>query len=172
MLRRNPTILVDTQHGFSLMEVLVTLIVFGIGLLGVAALLGSSVKLNNSAYLRSQASFLAENIANRIHGNVRGAWNGSYDGTYTAGGGGAICDETQPCDDAGIAAWDTDRWGTMLAQIMPNASGTVACVWNSGAPGGTDALPPADGICTISIIWNESTDEGIQGQQFNLVIQP
>ena len=47
------------RRGFTLLEVLIALLVFSLGLLGLAGLMVVSVKTNQSAYLRTQASFLA-----------------------------------------------------------------------------------------------------------------
>ena len=44
--------------GFTLIEVLVSLVVLGIGVLGIAKLTLFSVRSNDSAYLRTQAANL------------------------------------------------------------------------------------------------------------------
>ena len=49
--------------GFSLVEVLIAVLVFSIGLLGAGILNASAMKNTHNAYLRSQASFLADSIA-------------------------------------------------------------------------------------------------------------
>src|SRR5215469_7388300 len=66
------------RNGFTLLEVLIALLVFSLGLLGLAGLLVVSVKTNHSAYLRTQASFLAHGMADRMRANSLGLWNGSY----------------------------------------------------------------------------------------------
>ena len=45
--------------GFSLIEVLVSMLVLGIGILGMAALQLNSMKFNQTAAVRTQATFLA-----------------------------------------------------------------------------------------------------------------
>lgn len=54
------------QTGFTLIEILVTVIVLSIGLLGLAGLQATSFKFNSTAYQRSQATSLAYDIADRI----------------------------------------------------------------------------------------------------------
>ncbi len=49
--------------GYTLLEVLVALIVFSIGLLGLAAMLGYAVKGNHKAYYHSQALNVAHDLA-------------------------------------------------------------------------------------------------------------
>jgi len=59
----------SVSRGFTLVEALVALLVLSIGLLGVAALQLSSLRANNSASSRSQATFLAYDIADRMRAN-------------------------------------------------------------------------------------------------------
>jgi len=54
------------QSGVSLIEILVTTLVLGVGLLGVAALQVSSVSSNQEGLFTSQATAIAEDYASRI----------------------------------------------------------------------------------------------------------
>lgn len=54
------------QQGVSLIEILVTTLILGIGLLGVAALQVSSVSSNQEGFFASQATSIAEDYASRI----------------------------------------------------------------------------------------------------------
>ena len=54
------------QSGVSLLEILVTTLVLGIGLLGVAALQVSSVSSNQEGFFATQATSIAEDYASRI----------------------------------------------------------------------------------------------------------
>lgn len=56
-------------HGFTLLEVLVAMIIFAIGMLGLAGMQGISLKDNNDAYHRSQAVFFAYDLGDRIRAN-------------------------------------------------------------------------------------------------------
>ena len=53
------------QTGSSLLEVLVAVVVLSIGLLGLAGLQMTSIKGSHSAYMRSQATLLAYDLADR-----------------------------------------------------------------------------------------------------------
>ncbi|MET1253540.1 type IV pilus modification protein PilV [Aliikangiella maris] len=54
------------QTGVSLIEVLVTTLVLGIGLLGVAALQVSSISSSQEGFYTTQANALAEDLASRV----------------------------------------------------------------------------------------------------------
>jgi type IV pilus assembly protein PilV len=57
------------ERGFSLIEILVSLLLITIALTGVAALLATTHKNSASSYLRTQASLLGNDIAEKIRAN-------------------------------------------------------------------------------------------------------
>ncbi|MDQ7049222.1 MAG: type IV pilus modification protein PilV [Enterobacterales bacterium] len=56
----------NRQAGVSLIEILVTTLILGIGLLGVASLQVASVSSNQEGFFRSQATSIAEELSSRI----------------------------------------------------------------------------------------------------------
>src|SRR5690242_253194 len=67
-----------SQHqnsGFSLVEVLVALVVLGVGLLGMASLYVTTLQANGTAISRTQAVNLATDLAERIRANPNGKAN-------------------------------------------------------------------------------------------------
>src|SRR5580692_3398722 len=71
-------------RGFTLIEVLVSLVVLSIGLLGMAKLVLVSSHANDSAYLRSQATALAYEILDKMRANPAGAIAGNYNTAINA----------------------------------------------------------------------------------------
>lgn len=59
--------------GFSLIEVLVTILILMVGLLGLAGLQGRAVTSQMEAYQRSQALILMKDMADRINANRKNA---------------------------------------------------------------------------------------------------
>nr|WP_314899215.1 type IV pilus modification protein PilV [uncultured Deefgea sp.] len=57
------------QLGISLIEVMVSVMILGLGLLGLAALQARSVILNQSSYYRSIAADLSSDLSDRIRAN-------------------------------------------------------------------------------------------------------
>lgn len=55
--------------GFTILEVLIAMLVFAIGMLGLAGMQGNALKDNNDAYLRSKAVFFAYDLGDRIRAN-------------------------------------------------------------------------------------------------------
>src|SRR5687768_7965049 len=68
----------NRSDGMSLIEVLVTLVIISVGLLGVAALQLATVRNNYDAFVRSQAAVLAGDVLDRMRANRRAALNGDY----------------------------------------------------------------------------------------------
>lgn len=158
------------RNGFTLLEVLIALLIFSFGLLGMAGLLAVSVQTNHSAYLRTQATFLAQGMADRMRANNLGLWNNgsttasAYDGTYdssTAGSTGTNCLGTNSCKWSEVVARDQKIFSNQLVSFLPSPSAKIACKPTGTAPSG-DALverPPYSGQCTITIAWNEKSSE-------------
>lgn len=57
------------QKGFTLIEVLVSLLILAVGLLGMASLMTTSMHSSHNAYSRNEASLLAYDIADRMRLN-------------------------------------------------------------------------------------------------------
>lgn len=148
----------NTQRGLSLLEVMVAVVVFSIGLLGVGALMTSAIRGNHTALQRTTAQTLASSMEARMARNSLSIWRGDYNGTYS-GGGGPEC-ETQFCDPAMMAAADGALWGQQIADALPGGSGTIACLNTAVLPAGTVGSPPYSGMCQITISWTELGDEG------------
>ena len=162
-------------RGFSLLEVLIALLIFSLGLLGLAGLMVVSVKTNHSAYLRTQASFLAESMADRMRANIGriNDYAGDYDDTTV---GDESC-ATAACPPAELVARDRAVWSRQLVDSLPNPDATIAC---NGAPLGTAihlGAAPYNGLCTFTINWSEAAlDRDAAGtpdpQTFAWVFQP
>ena len=166
-------------RGFTLLEVLIAVLIFSLGLMGLAALLAVSVKTNHAAYLRTQATFLAEGMADRMRANLLGLWNGEYQLPMTQP---LQADDTfQPpqcgsCTHTDIANRDLAIWKDQLAAFLPNPRAMIACA-TAQTPSAQQllTLPPYSGTCEMSITWgdvsNTETNSTFQ-VPFDWVFQP
>lgn len=144
------------QQGFTLIETMIALLIFSVGLMGMAALMVLSVKTNHSAYLRTQASFLAQSMADRMRANM-GLIN-SYNGSYSyATGGTDPCLSAAACSPATMVTRDRLVWSRQLADTLPNANAVVNCVGNVQGGVTHAGASPYDGLCTLTINWDEAT---------------
>jgi type IV pilus assembly protein PilV len=121
------------QGGITLIEILVALLILSIGLLGLANLQAVGLRANHNAYLRSQATFLAYDIVDRMRANRPPALSGSYD---------IALDDTPA--GSGVPANDLDEWKTLLAGRLPSGDGLIDVT---------------DGVVTVVVEWDDSRGE-------------
>ena len=130
------------QTGFGLIEVLVSLLIVSIGLLGIASLQIMALKNVGSSMERSQAviqtySYLDVLRANRAKAVISG-----------------LDVPVMTCDPENIAASKVEqrKWLTQLQETLgPQSCGQVECL------GG--------GKCTITVQWDDSRAEGGSDEQ-------
>lgn len=154
-------------RGFSLLEVMIALVVFSVGLIGLGLLLTASIRANHVGFLHSQATFVAESIADRMRANVAGVWLDAYDGTWDNGAPAPAiaCTVAAPCDPAQVAVRDVWAWGNMVSQLLPAGQGTIACTPQAGRPLPNAAqrltVPTYNGACTITLTWTEQSESAV-----------
>jgi type IV pilus assembly protein PilV len=143
------------QIGFTLVEVLVSVLVMSIGLLGVGKLVLFSSRANDSAYQRSQATQLAYAILDDMRANRQTALSQGYDVAAASAvtNPGVTCDGVSPCTTGTVLAqFDLFQWRTrLLAALGPTGNGSVT----------TAAVPNAlTGItsttATITVQWDDT----------------
>lgn len=115
----------NNQTGFSLIEVLVTLLILAFGLLGVAGLLVSGVSNAASSEAMSKASQLAADMADRMRANPAIALSatGEYITAYT---------DPAPSSPATIAMRDKKEWLEALAVQLPQGDGKITSTVGGG----------------------------------------
>lgn len=143
-------------RGFSMIEVLITVVVLAFGLL---ALINLQVKMHMSeaeSYQRAQAVVLLQDMANRIQVNPDGSGQYSTGDDWVGISGTFDCTGiTDAAAHADCTAWDSLLKGTAITQggsdigAMNGARGCVVQL---------QARNPADGSCTpgvfrVSVAW-------------------
>ena len=115
------------QQGFSMIEVLVTLVIIATALLGTAGLQAHALKTSKGSEFRNQAIFLSGDIVERMEANKLGAIAGSY---VVAAGPGAVsnaCDVSAACAPPALAAYDLANWQAAVA-ALPGGVGVITVV--------------------------------------------
>lgn len=140
------------QRGSGLIEVMVSLLILGVGLLGVLSLQANGLNSGQRAQFTTEANFLAQDMASRIlaygsrgFNNNTGAILGEYDTVSTVGAG-AIQDCSAGCTAAVAVTYDQNEWANAFNQTtqtsLPSGRGDVS--WDAG----TDTY-------TIIIRWDQ-----------------
>lgn len=112
--------------GFSLIEVMVSIVLLTISMLGLAALQSSSIKLDHQAYLRSQSVILASDMIDRMRSNPSAATSGHYSvsplpTTYTID-----CSRlASSCSPEDLATYDLVKWNNLNSALLPSGVGQI-----------------------------------------------
>lgn len=141
VIRRSPQAPRRGQRGYTLLEILVAAVLLTGGLIGLASMQASGTRLNNSAYLRTQASILAYDIADRMRANRAAVVANNYDLALT---------DPTPGAASSVANIDLIQWRAQLGYYLPVGNGAIE----------TDAGATADAPlrATITVEWNDSRD--------------
>lgn len=121
----------NRQSGVTLIEVLISLLVLGIGVLGAAALQLNALKYTDSASLNSQASFIAYDMMDRIRANP----SANYNITSISG----VSSTTSLTDPRALD----------LSDFASNIS-------SMGGTGANGTINVTNNVAVITITWNDS----------------
>ena len=150
---------IKAQRGFSLIEVLVSMLVIMFGLLGIAGMQMLAVNNTETARYNTMAAMFASNMAAKIQGN-KAYWGTppnsvSVNGPTVTGGPASTSADciAVACTDPEMAYYDLKNWGQSL---LGSVNGTVA---SQGLPGGNGAIAcssvSSPAVCTLTISWTE-----------------
>lgn len=150
--------LINTRtKGFTLLELVVSMTVSAIGLIGLAGLQAASIKSNTDALKRTQANILIADITDRIRINP----NGSYDiakGTAPPSSSLACEGSTGNCSSAELALYDLSLWKCAVGSYDDTASCKALDV-EGALPEGTGTITVTSGsIYTVTIEWVDYVD--------------
>jgi type IV pilus assembly protein PilV len=152
------------QRGFTLLEVMVSLMIISVGLLGVAKMQSLALSSTGVASMRSLAAIEAASLAATMHEN-RAYWTspapaanaGGIQVTGTGPGASPVITASNTlttavdctsgtvpyCTADKLAAYDLQQWAAALNSVLPNYTATITC---------TGVSPVS---CIISITWQE-----------------
>src|SRR5262245_37855713 len=152
--------------GFTLLEVLITIVVVAFGLLGLAGLQVFALKNNQSAAMRVIATSLANDMIDRMKGNFGGVVAGGYNRPSTADYGTAVasCNQAGGCSSAELAQNDLKEWRDRVVASLPGGDGII-CIDSTPADSApTPASPGCDntGVASyvVKIWWVDDRSQG------------
>lgn len=150
--------------GYLLIEVLVSIVIIGVGLLGVASLHSQAVSRGGSGLHRSKAVALGYAMGDRIRANFTaeqaGAFNSLLPTTSLSDPG---CISTN-CTPAALAVSDFLEWKTEVANALPSGVGVVCLTSAANADTGTVAAPACDmtgNVLVVKVFWSEKGTQGV-----------
>ncbi len=158
------------SQGFTLVEILIAVVIFSIGLLGIAGLQVAGMRFTHGSQLRTIAVGQVESMADLMRANLFAVQNGKYNVKDTA-----IPQTTTPdcatvvCNSTERAAYDLKVWNyhqdnspiQSNADALPLGNGVVCrdSTPNDGASGNW-ACDNSGDVYAIKVEWQERTVGG------------
>lgn len=148
--------MINKSNGFTLIEVLITVLILAIGLLGLAGLQISSLRNNLSAEQRGQAAQLVYDMTDRMRANTPGLAD------YTNAASEDTNCVTTPvvgCSPAQLARHDIFEWEREIGSVLPGGQGAINL---SGA------------VFSVTVSWDDDRDGDIDASDasFTAGFQP
>jgi type IV pilus assembly protein PilV len=137
------------DSGFTVVEVLVSLVVLSVGLLGIAKLILFTARSNDSAYLRSQATELGYQILDEMRANRQTAFSHGYDTSMAAVPNASGSCIGIACSPTELALYDVYTWKRRLAVstggALPLGQGSIT----------TTTTAPATTTAVVTVQWDD-----------------
>lgn len=137
-------------RGVSLIEVLIAIVIFSIGLIGLALMQLKGATFTKEAGSRTMAVLQARSLADRMQANPVGVADGGYKWTLPGIPPTKNCSTPTTCTADDVAHNDIAEWLTRIQASAPAAT-------TPGTNYGTVLANP-DGTWTITVAWNGLVD--------------
>ena len=180
------------NHGFTLIEVLVALLIFAIGMLGLAGLQLKAHQTTQFAHTRTNVTLNAGALIDRMRSNMAGVTAGDYvydhgvNGDYTVA---SACEvgSTVTCTPAERANADIKEWILEMSSVVPLtdqsgdllASADVVLCRDSTPTTQAGTVPGAGIACdnsatqwTVYVDWTDQrgfTEQAVQRYTFTFI---
>lgn len=167
-------------RGATLLEVMIALMIFSIGMLGLAALQVTGLRETGNSELRTQATLVANDMIERMRANPKGVSDGSYDDATInyaaincANPPATYCEDhgataSSTCTTAQVAAYDAYTIKCQANSRLPSGTITAGCTNNLGVA----AACSASTYRSIKLDWVNNNDYGTSSKTMTFIVRP
>lgn len=161
------------QRGVGLLEILIAVVVLSVGFLAAARMQVQGMRFSQSAYFRSQASFMVNDMIDRMRSNFAGVSLGYYDAIDASASAPDPGCDLLTCDPADLRNQDIHDWSAYLYDLnnagdrfRPLLPGTTEI------PANAQVRSLGDGVYAISVSWSESIGDNDEPQDLTVHFVP
>jgi type IV pilus assembly protein PilV len=115
-----------TQAGATMIELLVSFVIFAFGMLGVAGLQTKALSFNQASLMRSQATALTDDLLDRLRADRAGAMNSRWNTALTTPSASVTVPGT------GVVTTDLADWKRQVETLLPDGQASVNVTSGSG----------------------------------------
>lgn len=139
-----------------MIEVLITILIMSVGLLGLAAMQAEALKGGNDSILRSKAVVSVADISDRIRANIDGlaSYTRALSGSPVANPPDCVANQ---CTALQMATYDMSQWLLALQNPASGLPGAQAAIVQPVA-----GVDPA-GLLTVTVRWTDRLQRGETG---------
>jgi type IV pilus assembly protein PilV len=172
MNQRQKTNTLKQQAGFTLVEILVSIVIGAIGLMGVARLQLVTMQNNSASQFRSIAIQIASDMFERMRSNQESVNSGAYNQPATSATATAyttLCASTGTCPTTERAASDLAEGMAQARAVLPGGVIIVCIDSGSGSPASYNGVvidPQCDGIGNthaVKVFWQDDRSNTTTG---------
>ncbi|MFV2061032.1 MAG: type IV pilus modification protein PilV [Gammaproteobacteria bacterium] len=144
------------QHGFSLLEVMIAMVILSVGLLGLAGMQVIALENSNESASRNQAIILAYSMYDRMMSNQQAKDSYLIASTVTLPVNNSCT--LGNCVPTGMVTYDHSQWKLNLSQQLLSGSGeitgafpdyTITVRWDEDRNGATGLNCPPQGVADL-----------------------
>lgn len=139
--------------GFTMIEVLVTILIVSFGLLALAAMLTRSIEYSRGSMMRTVALQQANDMADRMRANIPALNSGAYSNISHSA---SACTACTACTPQELATYDICTWNNQNANSLPLGRGAVT---KSGS------------VYSVAVSW-DGRRNGTVNESFTLRVDP
>jgi len=159
----------QSVQAFTLIEVLISVLILSVGLLGASGLQLRGLDANRNAFFRTEATYLASDIADRIQVNKTTTYSDVALTTTPA----VVTDCTaNNCSPTQMAAYDTAQWLCSINSINATNDSTYTACSNLNIvgilPRGKASMVKNGNEYAITVQWSDNSTDTISA--VNLVV--
>jgi type IV pilus assembly protein PilV len=140
--------------GYSLIEVLIAIVIFSFGLIGLAGLQMRSLNYSHVAQMRTLATQQAYDMSDRLRANMVGVMDGRYDRILDTIPADPNC-LASGCSPEQLAIFDAFQWNTANHDFLPAGKGTVTRIGK---------------VFKVAVSWDDNRDGG--SKTFEVSFEP